>query len=101
MEAGSARSLGSGSGSFESGSFAECTESRSGDNRCNCGLNAVIRTSFTFQSMGKRFRCCPKKKNPCNYFHFLAGEEKIEGRAMELLLVLKDKECKVLKRKRK
>ncbi|GKV04567.1 hypothetical protein SLEP1_g16717 [Rubroshorea leprosula] len=47
--------------------------------------------------MGKRFRCCPKKKDPCNYFHFLAGEERIKGRAMELLLVLKNKECKVVK----
>ncbi|GKU99250.1 hypothetical protein SLEP1_g12120 [Rubroshorea leprosula] len=62
MEAGSARSPVSGFGSLESGSMADSTEFRNEDYRCNCGLNVVIRTSFTFQNMGKRFRCCPKKK---------------------------------------
>ncbi|GKV41683.1 hypothetical protein SLEP1_g49182 [Rubroshorea leprosula] len=42
-----------------------------------------------------------KTWDPCNYFHFLADEEKIKGRAMELLLVLKDKECRVMKEKEK
>ncbi|GKV02680.1 hypothetical protein SLEP1_g15078 [Rubroshorea leprosula] len=103
MEVGYAWSLvlGSSSGSFEGGSMIDSTEFRNEEYKCNCGLNAIIRTSFTFQNMGKRFRCCPKKKDPYNYFHFLASEEKIEGRVMELLLVLKDKECKVVKEKEK
>ncbi|GLT60636.1 hypothetical protein SLA2020_333940 [Shorea laevis] len=59
---------------------------------CYCGLNAVVRTSFTYQNMGKRFRGCPKLVKPCNYFHFLLGEETIKGRPRELLLISKDRE---------
>ncbi|GKV33692.1 hypothetical protein SLEP1_g42166 [Rubroshorea leprosula] len=59
----------------------------SADYKCDCGLALVVRTSFTYQNMGMRFRCCPKKTGQCPYFHFLLGEERIKERAKELLLI--------------
>ncbi|GKV17155.1 hypothetical protein SLEP1_g27691 [Rubroshorea leprosula] len=58
---------------------------------CRCSLDAVLRTSLTYQNMGRRFWGCLKFEvgkagNACDFFHFLDGDEVIEGRARDLLL---------------
>ncbi|GLU06165.1 hypothetical protein SLE2022_232190 [Rubroshorea leprosula] len=64
------------------------------DEKCNCGLTPVLRTALTFQNMGKRFWGCPNFLigKACKFFHFIPGDEVIEGRARDLLLSLKDKQ---------
>ncbi|GKV46229.1 hypothetical protein SLEP1_g53228, partial [Rubroshorea leprosula] len=69
---------------------------------CTCGLDAVLRTSLTYQNMGRRFWGCPKFEvgkagNACDFFHFLDGDEVIEGRPRDLLLRLKDKQIRLEK----
>ncbi|GLT59819.1 hypothetical protein SLA2020_326170 [Shorea laevis] len=64
------------------------------ESKCECGLAPVLRTTLTFQNMGKRFWGCPNFLigKPCKFFHFILGDKVIEGRARDLLLRLKDKQ---------
>ncbi|GKV05416.1 hypothetical protein SLEP1_g17433 [Rubroshorea leprosula] len=101
MEYSPARSSASSSNSVDGGSKPESHDQRCAEYKCGCGLTPAIRTSFTVQNMGMRFRCCPKKKDACPYFHFMPGEQRMQGRALELILILKGRESKAVKEKDK
>ncbi|WCJ21193.1 hypothetical protein M5689_003366 [Euphorbia peplus] len=56
---------------------------------CDCGFEAVVRTSWTNDNPGKRFYNCRNRGNQqcsCNYFLWI--DDKLEDRPMSIVLRL-------------